>query len=269
VPAPDDSQCVEFLQWALPRLGMRWPGFRKVRRQVCRRIRRRALELGLDGLVSYRGYLERRPDEWAVLDSLTPVTISRFCRDAGVFAFIQKEVLRALGPQAVNVWSAGCAGGEEPYTLAIISLHALAPRRALRILATDISETMLERARRGCFKPSSLRELPDGWRAAAFVEDGEVHRVSDRFREPVTFARHDIRGEPPPGPFDMVLCRNLAFTYFDADLQVRTVKRLASVLRPGGALVLGSHEALPPGTDQFEPWSESHRIYRRTRLPAR
>jgi chemotaxis protein methyltransferase CheR len=73
-----DGACVEFLQWALPRLGLRWAGFRKVRRQVCRRVRRRAAVLGLPDLEAYRTYLDDHPDECAVLDGLTPITISRF-----------------------------------------------------------------------------------------------------------------------------------------------------------------------------------------------
>jgi hypothetical protein len=76
-------------------------------------------------------------------------------------------------------------------------------------------------------------------------------------------ARYDIRTPPPHGPFDLVMCRNLAFTYFDRDLQRATGARLADVLRPGGALVLGGHEALPKDLHGFEPWSAPHRVYRR------
>jgi chemotaxis protein methyltransferase CheR len=131
----NDSQCIDFLQWALPRLGMRWAGFRKVRRQVCNRARRRASELGLPDLAAYRAYLERHPDEWALLDQLTPITISRFYRDRGTFEFVAQEVLPALAAQAserssdrLEVWSAGCASAEEPYTVAILWEQELADR---------------------------------------------------------------------------------------------------------------------------------------------
>jgi chemotaxis protein methyltransferase CheR len=154
----NDSQCIDFLQWALPRLGMRWAGFRKVRRQVCNRARRRASELGLPDLAAYRAYLERHPDEWALLDQLTPITISRFYRDRGTFEFLAQEVLPALAAQAserssdrLEVWSAGCASGEEPYTVAILWEQELAdrfPTHAIRILATDVQPAMLARARR-------------------------------------------------------------------------------------------------------------------------
>jgi chemotaxis protein methyltransferase CheR len=162
------------------------------------------------------------------------------------------------------VWSAGCASGEEPYTLAIMWQLELAPRFPgveLRILASDADEEMLARARRGCYSAGSLREVPERWRAMAF--DGR-ECLSDQFKADVTFARHDVRSPPPDGLFDLVLCRNLAFTYFDEDLQLRIAASLAGALRPGGALVLGAHEKLPAGVTELEPWRVAERIYRRS-----
>jgi chemotaxis protein methyltransferase CheR len=91
-----DADCVAFLQWALPRLGRRWAGYRKVRRQVCRRVSRRIGELGLTSFAEYRKYLERDPDEWPRLDAMTNITISRFYRDRAVYDFLLSEVLPAL-----------------------------------------------------------------------------------------------------------------------------------------------------------------------------
>jgi chemotaxis protein methyltransferase CheR len=218
--------CVAFLQWALPRLGRRWAGYRKVRRQVCRRVRRRLEELGLDGFDAYGDHLETHPDEWPVLDGLMNVTISRFNRDRGVFEYLRDEVLRP----GMRVWSAGCAGGEEPYTLALLC-------DGLDILATDIDPAMLRRAEAARYPPSALRELPD---RDAF-RDGVL---DERYRRGVTFALHDVRDEPPPGPFDLVLCRNLAFTYFDEATQRDVLQKIATVT---DLLVIGAHERLPDG----------------------
>jgi chemotaxis protein methyltransferase CheR len=270
----DDSQCVEFLQWALPRLGLRWAGYRKVRGQVCRRLRRRLVELELPDLAAYRAHLEHHPDEWRVLDGLTRITISRFNRDRGVFACLEREVIPALasdirtrGIGTLKAWSAGCASGEEPYTLAIMWQLELAqrfPALELRILATDVGDAVLIRAREGCFASSSARELPDHWRASAFDhDDGGLLRLRDELRRPVTFARHDVRDEPPAGSFDLALCRNLAFTYYDEDGQRATAARLAGAIRAGGALVLGAHETLPADVAEFEPWQRAQPIYRR------
>jgi chemotaxis protein methyltransferase CheR len=133
----------------------------------------------------------------------------------------------------------------------------------LRILATDVDDAMLTRARRGCYRAGSFRELPEGWRAATFVERDGLYWVTGGSRRMVRIARHDIRDPPPGGPFDLVLCRNVAFTYFDEPAQRATAARLAGALRAGGALVLGKHEALPAGVEGFEPWSAGERIYRR------
>ncbi len=248
-----DDDCVSFLQWALPRLGKRWPGYRKVRRQVCRRARRRAAELHLHNLAAYRTHLEAHDDEWAALDALTHVTISRFYRDRGVFGFLETTLLPAIArPGVLRAWSAGCASGEEPYTLAIVWELALAarfPDTELEVLATDVEPAVLERARAARYAPGSLRELPEAWRSEAF--DGE--RLKERFRRPVTVARHDLRDPAPEGPFDLVLCRNVAFTYFDEPAQRALLNRLAAVMRPGAVLVVGAHERLPAGEERFAP----------------
>jgi chemotaxis protein methyltransferase CheR len=269
-----DDQCVAFLQWALPHLGRRWAGYRKVRRRVCKKIGRRAAELGLADLADYRDHLERHPEEWPVLDALTDVTISRFYRDRAVFDLLRDDVLPGLaqrsrdaGTGVVRAWSAGCANGEEPYTLAILWDQAVAAETTdprLEILATDIKQTVLARAERARYPLSSTRDLPDSWRDVAFHRDGNELVLDERFRRAVTFVRHDIRDDPPPGPFDLVLCRYQAFTYFDDDGQRATFRALAQVTRPGAVLVLGGRERPPADDAMFEPVDVKRGVYRRS-----
>jgi chemotaxis protein methyltransferase CheR len=116
-----DAEGVQFLQWCLPRLHLRWPGFRKVRRHVYKRIHRRLQELGLPSVEAYRVYLEDHPSEWATLDPLCWIGISRFYRDRSVFQYVEHEILPQLAQLVfarregeIRCWSAGCAGGEEP-----------------------------------------------------------------------------------------------------------------------------------------------------------
>lgn len=267
-----DLDCVSFLQWALPRLRLRWPGFRRVRRQVCKRLARRLGELGLPDLDAYRAYLEAQPAEWCVLDTLCRVTISRFYRDGAVFAFLERAVLPVLARRAVAegrrlaAWSAGCASGEEPYTLALIWELALAPAfpgLELDILATDLDPALLERAHAACYGAGSLRDLPEGLLRRGFeVEDGQFHLRPGPARR-VTLLRHDVRDRAPDGPFDLVLCRNLAFTYFELDAQEEVCAALAACLRPGGALVIGAHESLPEATGALVPWLGARAVYER------
>lgn len=266
-----DADCIDFLQWALPRLHLRWAGFRKVRRQVCRRIDRRVRALELGDVAAYRCHLEAHPTEWQELDGLCRVTISRFFRDRQVFARLETEVLPALaarpaahGRTTLQVWSAGCASGEEPYSLALLwhlALKARFPDITIRILATDADAVVLERARRACYAAPNLRELPEGWRDLAFLQvDGE-YCLKPEYRAGVVFACHDVRSPAPDGPFDLILCRNLAFTYFDPEQQQAVLRRLWDALVPGGALVIGTHETIPEHTLNITPWAAKSGIY--------
>ncbi len=268
-----DADCVALLRWALPRLGLRWPGFRKVRRQVCKRVGRRMAALGLAQVAAYRAYLEHEAEEWEVLDGLCRITISRFWRDRGVFEHLGARVLpelarraEAAGRETLGAWSAGCASGEEPYSLKILWALGPGPRfpgLRLKVIASDADANLLRRARAGRYGGGSLEELPAAWREAAFAPEGELYRLRPRFRADLAFARQDIRRRMPKGPFDLILCRNLVFTYFDEAQQRRLAHRLARRLGPGGVLVLGKHEALPEGCDALVASEPKLGIYRR------
>lgn len=267
-----DDECVELLRWALPRLRLRWEGFRKVRRQVCRRIERRFGELGLSDAAAYRRYLEATPGEWQHLDGLCHVTVSRFYRDLAVFAFLESTVLPELARRAVErgraveVWSAGCASGEEPYSVVLCWEQAVRPSilgTALQVHATDADEVMVRRARAAAYAAGSLRDVPEPLRRAAFVHRGERYHLRPRFRRLVTVEPGDVRDPSPTDRYDLVLCRNLAFTYFELALQQEVARRLARSLRPGGALVVGSHETLPEGGHGLDPWCLRLGVYRR------
>ncbi len=254
-----DEDCVAFLQWALPQLGMRWPGFRKVRRQVAKRVARRLRALDLEDLLAYRAYLEGHPDEWPVLDAMCRISISRFYRDRGVFDLVRAEVLPRLaatvqtrGGHRIRAWSAGCASGEEPYTLNMVwqlGVQPQFPRVELEIIATDVEPHLLERARCGCYPSSSVKDFPADWLPRAFAPIDGQHSVRQRFRTGIDFQLGDVRREAPPGPFDLILCRHLAFTYLDPLGQQDVLHRLLAELHPTGFLVIGKQEPLPPQAD--------------------
>lgn len=263
-----DRSCVELLQWLLPRLGLRWRGFKNVRRQVCRRLHARARALGCADLDAYRARLEVDPAELALAASLCRVTISRFYRDRAVFDALRRVVLPRLASQqtVVRVLSAGCASGEEPFTLALIWDIEFAPRHpdvAFEIVAVDLDDEVLARAREGLYDESSLAELPAELRDRGFEREGEAFRLKPEHRRRVKFLRANVREELPEGPFDLVLCRNLAFTYFDEGVQREMLRRFAERLRAGGLLVLGTHERLPPGVEGFEVAAEVPCAHRR------
>lgn len=267
-----DRDCIDLLHWALPRMRLQWSGFRSVRRQVCKRISERISVLPLSGAAAYRAYLEQHPEEWVVLDRCCRVTISRFYRDAQMFRALEASVLPDLvraagsrGRHTLACWSAGCASGEEPFSIAILwrlRLQDRFPGRGLDILATDADAAMLERARRGVYRASSLRDLPAILGAEAFDAVAGELILKEPFRTGVRFLQHDLRLPPPDGPFDLVLTRNVAFTYFAESLQQEVLSAIMSVMVPGGALVIGSHESLPSGAEGLQLWVKGASIFR-------
>ena len=269
-----DRQCIRFLQWALPRLHMQWAGFRKVRKQVCKRLTHRLVELGLADIESYQQYLSRYPDEWQRLDSLCGVVVTRFYRDKLVFAKLTEQVLPHLAITAsasssrneLRVWSIGSASGEEAYTLAIIWQHLLSPQfpaLELYILGTETAPHLIKRSQQACYRSGSIKNLPEELRNTAFTLSNDQYCLKPEYRERVKFRQQDIRTTLPDETFDMILCRNLVLTYFDEPLQQAILKRLLMQLRPGGWLVLGIHELLPAGSWDLTVVSERLGLYHR------
>lgn len=267
-------KCSDFLRWALPEMGYAWPGFRRVRRQVCKRIGRRLKELHLGDLDAYRRYLENEPAEWRVLDGFCWIPISRFGRDWTVFERIGSVVLPELckratadGRESIDCWCVGCARGEEPYTLAAVWDFVVAPSwpgLSISILATDIDAAQIGRANVGFFKESSLRELPPDWRSRMFEANAGGFQIRPVFRKAIRFAVQDVRRTELDADFDLILCRNLALTYFDDALAHRVLERLIDRLQPGGALVIGARERLPTDVRNVESWIAEQGIYRHT-----
>ena len=268
----NDRECIDLLLWALPRLRLHWPGYRKVRGQVCKRVARRLQELALADAAAYRDYLQAHDEEWKTLESFCSISISRFYRDRGVFGLLEREVLPELAAAArrdghmIECWSAGCASGEEVYSLAALWELRLARRFSevgFHVLGTDVDGTLLERSARACYKPGSVKELPPDLRAGAFTAAAEELCVRESLRQRVEFARQDIRTTLPQLSFDLVLCRNLVFTYFEPELQREVLDRVLERLRPRGVLVIGIHERLPQATTGLAPWPGASAVFRK------
>lgn len=270
-----DSECVDFLQWALPRLRRRWPGFRKVRGTTCKRVDRRLRTLNLPDTSAYRQFLEHNPPEWFALEALLPITISSFYRDTAVFDFLGRVVLKELATQAagrgadrLQAWSIGCASGEEPYSLMLLWRLGVPPSISppdfgLHILATDVDPTVLARARSACYAAASLKQLPAAWRRQTFIRNADRYCLRPEYRSGIDLAQQDVCASLPQETFDLILCRNLIFTYFDESLQLQTLNRLLTRLHPGGALVIGRREVLPPAVVDLTAWSKDLGIFRK------
>lgn len=271
-----DADCVHFLQWALPQLHMRWTGFRKVRGQVCKRITKRLAELGMHDVNAYQDYLSHQPQEWLILDKLCRVTISRFYRDKLVFSQLTQQILPALATKAqatknkfVRVWSIGCSSGEEPFTLALLWYHLLAqhfPTVHFSVLATETDPQLIKRCQHACYPASAIKNLPDTIRTTSFIQTADEYCLKPEYKTAVEFVQQDIRKVMPEDHFDLILCRNLVFTYFDDQLQQKILRQLYSRLRTQGWLVLGVHEQLPASSAGFATVSARLGFYQKITL---
>jgi chemotaxis methyl-accepting protein methylase len=157
-------------------------------------------------------------------------------------------VARLRGDDTIRIWTAGCATGEEPYTVALMACEAFGSLTPpIAILATDVSGAALAAAREGSYRPRSTRDLPEGQRQRHFHQDGERLVVGDDLRRLVTFRRHNLVRDPVPPlgepRFDLVLCRNVLI-YFDPETARSLIARLEASLAPGGVLLLGAADAL-------------------------
>jgi chemotaxis protein methyltransferase CheR len=249
-----DSECIAFLQWALPHLRLRWQGFRKVRGQVCKRLSRRLEALEFSSVDEYRTYLAEHSHEWEYLDSLCRISISRFYRDRSVFEYLAAHAMPELAARVntlperrFRIWCVGCAAGEEVYTLRLLweSLQQDFPEIDFSVLGTDVDANQIERARIACYPESALHELPDHLRQTAFEKTNGNLCLLPQFKNRVEFRIQDIRREVPNEVFPLILCRNVAFTYLAEEEQVVISKAIHASLSPGGLLVLGKHEQVP------------------------
>jgi chemotaxis protein methyltransferase CheR len=252
-----DAEFKEFFAGVTQALGLSEAGYRRTRGSVRKRLSRRLRELGLESLGDYQRYLGAHAAEWNWLDACCRITISRFGRDGAVFDALLETYLpgcaaaaQAHGQRSLRLWSAGCASGEEPYSLGLGWHIALAPRfpmLALDVLGTDADPIVLERARRAEYSRASLSELPERFRQVGFESRGGRWIVAPRYREGVRFQEGDLRTGATEGPFDLICCRNLAFTYFHESVQRQVARAFARALVPGGILVVGRGERLPEG----------------------
>ena len=231
------------------------------------RAQQRIAALGVDA----GAYLElvssgRGAGELAELIETVRVGETRFFRQrAQVDALVRVVVpaLAARGRKPVRVWSAGCATGEEPYTLAIVLARHL-PDHAITILATDVSEDALEVAAAATYPVTALEHVPDEWRDA-FEIDGPRARVRPEIGRRVSFERENlVDGEPPRG-CALVWCRNVLI-YFAPDARRRAVERLVAALEPGGFLFVGYSESLR-GVVELDAVSAGEAVVYRRREP--
>jgi chemotaxis methyl-accepting protein methylase len=271
LPPPEDPgfealkrQLIALTGWDLARFKEAY-----LRRRVATRVR----STQVDGWAAYGELLKRDPQELERLRDRLTVNVTEFFRDPDFWQVLEGQVLPGLVAEAVRrprrelrLWSAGCSSGEEPYSLALLAQRAVKAAGAavqVRVLASDIDELILARAREGRYPDEALRLVPEALRREAFVADGAQWKVAPALREAVAFRSLDLFSSPPPPELDLVLCRNVMI-YFSRDLQQRLLRAFHQALRPGGYFATGKTETvLGPVRGAFTCTSATARIFQR------
>jgi chemotaxis methyl-accepting protein methylase len=240
---------------------------------VERRLGTRLRALGLVTYRQYGQYLSEHPTEYtAMLDTLT-VNVTDFFRDPPVWKIVRHEVIPAIlkdkgttGHRAIRIWSAGCATGEEPYSLAMAFLAEMGKQSdsyLMSVTATDLDPIALRTAQRAEYDVAKLDHIPAPERVRFTVTEGKKFTIKPEVTEHVRFRKTNLFSDEPPLAVDLILCRNV-FIYFTREQQERITNVFHRALARGGYLVLGRTEKMANGAAAgFEAISSKERIYRK------
>jgi chemotaxis protein methyltransferase CheR len=240
---------------------------------IKRRLAVRIRATGCSSAEEYADFLRSEKSEPVTLIKTLTIHVSKFFRNPSTFAKIRDEILPSLfslcireGREKLEIRSIGCAGGEEPYTLALILRDAFAAEMMqvpVAISGIDIDSEVVRSARRAVYEPESVEEVPSILRKRYFrVRDGRYHLVQE-VKDMVAFLHENLLDPATKQPSDLIVCRNVLI-YFERDHQEVIVKGFAGALRSGGVLVMGKTETMVgDARGLFRTECAEERIYRK------
>ena len=240
-----------------------------------RRIERRMAANHVATLQDYLALTDEKPVELDKLCKDILISVTSFFRDTEAFAGLELVVARILANKRpgddIRIWVAGCATGEEAYSLAILfaeHLGAAFDQYRIQIFATDIDLEAMARARRGMFPAPSLAHMDRNRIKAHFTGHGDRYEINKNLRDVVIFARQDLVQDPPFLRLDLVTCRNVLI-YFQSELQARLLSVFHYALNPGGFMFLGKSESVFQQEGLFEVVDKDSRLFSRSGAIAR
>ena len=237
---------------------------------LARRIEKRMAAVDVRSFADYIDYLEVHPDEFGELFNAILINVTGFFRDADTFEYIREsivpDILKAKErDEPIRAWSAGCASGEEAYSIAMVFAEAVgekAARERVKIYATDIDDDALTTARQAMYTDKQIDAVRPALRQKYFDRSGTRWSFKKEHRRTVIFGRHELLDDAPISRVDLLLCRN-TLMYFNQEAQTRIVTRFHYALREGGFLVLGKAEMLLNFAGVFEPVDIKRRVFRK------
>jgi len=240
------------------------------RASLMRRTQKRMQMVGLDRFADYTDYLEVHPEEFAQLFDVILINVTGFFRDEPSWTFLRDEVLPPLlaarsRVDALRVWSAGCASGEETYSIAMLLAEALGRdefRERVKIYATDIDDGALNQARAAIYNEKQVQAVPPALRDAYFTREGDRFLFDKALRRSVIFGRHDLIVDAPISRVSILICRN-TLMYFNTEAQSRILARFHFALTDPGILFLGKAEMLLTHPQLFAPIDLRYRTFRK------
>jgi two-component system, chemotaxis family, CheB/CheR fusion protein len=264
----DDPNLEALLAFIRDARGFDFTGYK--RSTLSRRIRKRMKDIGVEEYADYQDRLESSAEEFRHLFDTILINVTSFFRDADAWSFIQGEVipdlLTHIEPGAeVRVWSAGCASGEEAYSLAIAFAETMGVDDCVgrvKIYGTDVDEDALRVARSGLYPPGALESMDENIRQRYFEPSGGGFAFRSDLRRRVIFGRHDITADAPISRLDLLVCRN-TLMYFNVETQSQIIDRFHFALGESGYLFLGKAEMLLSEGERFEAVNIRHRTFRR------
>ncbi|GAB1640839.1 CheR family methyltransferase [Krasilnikovia sp. MM14-A1259] len=245
------------------------------RSSLTRRVNRRMSQVGVDDYQDYLDYLQVHPDEFTALFNTILINLTGFFRDTEAWDFLRDEVLGNLvaakpADSVIRVWTAGCASGEEAYTLAMTLAEILGPeafRDRVKIYATDVDEEQLNEARQATYGEREMKAVPPQLVDRYFEPVGQRYTFRQDLRRSVIFGRNDLVQDAPISRLDLLTCRN-TLMYFNTETQARILGRFHFALADQGVLFLGKAEMLLSHGNLFTPIDLKRRVFRRVPRPA-
>lgn len=240
------------------------------RQSLVRRVLRRMQVVGISGFEEYQDYLEVHPEEFAELFNTVLINVTSFFRDKEAWDFLASEVIPKVleskkGSEIVRIWSAGCASGEEAFTIAMLMIEALGEdgfKNRVKIFATDIDEVALTQARMASYTPKDVETVPKEFREKYFQISGGTYVFRPDLRRSIIFGRHDLVQDAPISHLDLLVCRN-TLMYFNSETQAKVLARFHFALKDTGYLFLGRAELLLTHASLFTPVNLKYRMFKK------